>query len=44
MSVPQIPESNEETKKINYLKNSGYEVDYLVGNLGSSLIYLALFS
>lgn len=44
MSIPVKPKNNEEgTEQFNYLYDSGYEVDYLLGNLGSSLVYLFLF-
>lgn len=31
-----------DDKPYNYLKDQGYEVEYLLGNLGSSLVFLTL--
>jgi hypothetical protein len=31
-----------EEKPYNYFKDQGYEVDYLLGNLGSSLVFIVL--
>ena len=33
----------KEDLTLNFLYDSGYEVDYLLGNLGSSLVYLLIF-
>ncbi len=33
----------EDPTKYNYFKDNGYQVDYLLGNLGSTLVFLALF-
>jgi len=34
-------QTKEETdEQYNYFKDNGYEVDYLLGNLGSTLVFL----
>ena len=42
LTIPLKSQNKEETT-LNFLYDSGYEVDYLLGNLGSSFVYLLLF-
>ena len=33
---------DENDEQYNYFKDNGYEVDYLLGNLGSTLVFIIL--
>ena len=42
MDRPVSPIKNGDSQQYNYFQDSGYEVDYLLGNLGSTFVYLIL--